>query len=91
MPLKGTGPAMMRSSAHESIAQLLCTRTVDEHPTSARTTLTCCADCAEDDRGYREIQIRELIDDDRVVAPELEQALAQSAGHFLSNLPSDCC
>ena len=39
--------------------------------------------------GHGEIEVRELIDDDRVVAAELEQALAEARGDALADLAAD--
>ncbi len=60
-----------------------------EHATRARAALAGGADRAEDDRGHGEVEVRELVDDDRVVAAELEQALAETRGDALADLAAD--
>src|SRR6185437_14515907 len=64
---------------------------VDEDAAGARAALAGGADGAEDDRRNCEIQIRGLIDRDRVVASELEEALAHAGGDALPDLAADGC
>ena len=62
---------------------------VHEHAARARAALAGSADRAEHDRRHREIEVRELVDDDRVVAAELEQALAETLGDALADFAAD--
>ena len=68
--------------------QLRVPRLVDEDSTRAGAALTSRADRAEDDRRHRQVEIGVLIDDDRVVAAELEQGLAKARRHTLADLAS---
>ena len=47
------------------------------------------ADGAEHDGRHGQVKVRRLIDDDRVVATELQQALAQARGDALADLAAD--
>jgi hypothetical protein len=60
-----------------------------EYTPRARASLTRGADGAEHDRRHSEVEIRELIDDDAVIATKLEQALAEARGDTLADLATD--
>src|SRR5690606_16993975 len=75
--------------ADEPRFQLRCARAMHENPPRARTALTCGPDRTEYDRRHREIEVREFIDDDRIIAAELEQALAEARRNFLGDAAAD--
>src|SRR6202035_3734136 len=63
-------------------------RCVDQHSTRRRAALPGGAHRAEDDGRYGEVEVRGFVDDDGVVAAELEQALAQALGDANTHLAS---
>ena len=74
---------------HQALLELRGDRLVGEHAAGGGAALAGGADRAEHDGRDRQIQVRGLIDDDRVVAAEFEQALAQARGDALADLAAD--
>src|SRR6185312_1505862 len=64
-------------------------RFVYEQATRRRAALAAGADRAEHDRRDRELEIRAFVDDDRVVAAELEQRAAHAARDALADHAPD--
>ena len=62
------------------MGELVHHRFVHQYAPGARAALTRGADRAEHDRGDGQLEVGLLVDDDRVVAPELQQELAHAAG-----------
>ncbi len=60
-----------------------------EQPARRRAALAGGADGAEQHRGHHEVEIRRLVDDDRVVAAELEEAAAKAGGDSLADAAAD--
>ena len=81
--------AHLRVGVREPFAELVDARAMHEHAPRRRAALAGRADRAEHDGGHREFQIRGLIDDDRVVAAELEQRLAEPARDALGDVAAD--
>ena len=65
------------------------TRAVHEHSPRGGATLTGCSDGTEDNRRYRQVQIGVLIDDQCVVAAQLQQALAEALCDAHADLSAD--
>ena len=63
----------------QAALELVDARAVHEHPSRGGATLAGGADGAEHDGRHREIEVGGFVDDDRVVAAQFEQALAQPA------------
>ncbi len=64
------------------------TRAMHQHAPRGGAALAGGSHRAEDDRRHREIEIGGFIDDDGVVAAELEQTLAEPLGDPHADLPS---
>src|SRR5690606_35699161 len=79
----------LRIGARQARLELRRALAMDEHASRARAALSGRADRAEYDRRHGEIQIRALIDDDRFVAAELEQRLAEPRCDLLRDLTAD--
>src|SRR5215813_12049219 len=62
---------------------------MDQNATRRGATLARGADRTEHHGRHREIQVRRLIDDDCIVATELEQTLAETGGYALAHFASD--
>ena len=64
-------------------------RCVDQQAAGRRAALAGGADRAEEHRGHHQVEVGELVDDDGVVAAELEQAAAEAGGDALADVPAD--
>ena len=65
----------------ESRGEFIQPALVDQQPAGRGAALTGSADGAEEYRGYRQVEVRVLVDDDGVVAAEFQQAAAEAPGH----------
>ena len=84
--LERIADAHLPVGVHQALLELVEARRDARTRGASGAALAGRADCAEHDRRHREIQIGRLIDDDGVVAAELEQALAQARGDALADL-----
>ena len=81
--------AHLRVGVRELLLELVEARAMHQHAPRRRAALSGGADRAEHDGRHREFQVRRLVDDDRVVAAELEQRLAEPARHALGDVAAD--
>ena len=61
----------------QPVEQLVGAGLLDEHPPGCSAPLARGPHCPEDDGPHRQIHIRAIVDDDGVVAAQLEQGSAQ--------------
>ena len=73
---------------HEAPRDFLPKALMDNDAARGRATLAGGADCAEQDRAHREIEVGGWSDDDRVVSPQLEQGAAEAPAHDLAHVPA---
>ena len=81
--------AHLRVGVREPLPELVDARAMHQHAPRGRAALAGGADGAEHDGRHREFQVRGLVDDDRVVAAELEQALAEPARDAFGHIAAD--
>src|SRR5580698_10974678 len=62
-----------------------------KHSPGRRAALARCSYGAEDYSGNREIEVRSVVHDDRVVATELQEALAHAGGDSLAHFTAHRC
>ena len=79
----------LRVGAHEAVGQLPRDALLDDDPPRRRAALPGRADRAEQDRARRQIEVRVLGDDDRVVAAELEDGAAEPLRHRRGDVLAD--
>ena len=73
----------------QALLKLGSTSRMHQDPPRRGAALPSCAGRSEHDCRHRKIQIRSLIDDDRIVAAKLQETLAQTCGSALSDVASD--
>ncbi len=63
-------------------------RAMHQYAARGGAALTGGSHRAKNDAGHRQVEIRRVVDDDGVVAAQLEQALAQPLGNLHADLPA---
>ena len=89
LALQRIADAHLPVGMNQAPLQLRGDRLVGEHAPRAGAALAGGADGAKNDRRHREVEVGGLVDDDGVVATELEQALAEARGDALPDLAAD--
>jgi len=62
-----------------------------DYTTCRCTSLPGCTDSTEDDRRNSKVEVGMFIHDDRIIAAQFEQALAQAIGEPFTNTAADPC